>query len=124
MNVTTAQLYAGLCVGTISVVINRSVQSLCTKYGQAFELDEVVLKGAIALVLSAAAMVTAFALGVLLPWYGWALFIPVGTVVGAAVLTVAHFTAHVVVDAAVNLWSIGRAFVTSLFATKTQVVTA
>lgn len=124
MNITLSQLYAGFCVGTIGIILNRSVKTLCTKYGQAFELDEVVLKGAIALVLSVAAMATAFFLGVTLPWWGWALFIPVGTVVGAVVLTAAHFTAHVVVDAAVNLWSISRAFVTSLFAPKPQVVAA
>lgn len=124
MNVTLSQLYAGFCVGTIGVILNRSVKTLCTKYGQAFELDEVVLKGAIALVLSVAAMATAFFLGVILPWWGWALFVPVGTVVGTVVLTVCHFTAHVVVDAAVNIWNLGRGLVTSLFAPKPQVVAA
>jgi hypothetical protein len=124
MNATTAQLYSALCVGTISVVLSRSIKTLCTKYGQAFELDEVVLKSAIALVLSVVATATAFFLGATLPWWGWALFVPVGTVAGAAVLTAAHFTVHVVVNAAVIIWNLSRGLVTSLFASKPQVVAA
>jgi hypothetical protein len=101
---------------TATAVMHKAVSKVMAQYGNAFEVQELALKGAMSLVLAFVAL--GFAImspAVILPWYGWAAFVPVVTVATTIGLTIVHFVASVTVHAAVSLYTITTSFISGLF---------